>query len=66
MSFHLEYSMLEKYLSQTGYIINKKIPIQGDPLIKQFEYWYNDQKRDVYLIELLHTNHAFMFKIVAL
>lgn len=64
MKRHLDYHVAIKYLMDSGFELNKMIEIPSDALTKQFQYWIRDDGAEMYLLEVLYTDHAFMFKLI--
>lgn len=64
MKRHIEYHSAIKFLKDSGFGLNKTISMSNDPLIKQFEYWEKEDGAEVYLLEVLDTDFAFMFKLI--
>lgn len=64
MKRHVEYHSVIKFLKDSGFGLNKKIVLLDEPLIKQYEYWEKGEGSEIYLIEVLDTDFAFMFKLV--
>jgi hypothetical protein len=63
MENHIQYFAICKFLNDRNFSLNKTILINDEGLTERFEYWSNDDE-ETYLIEVLCTNDAFMFKLV--
>lgn len=63
MGNHIKYFSICKYLNDRKFSLNKTILINDEGLTERFEYWSNDDE-ETYLIEVLFTNDAFVFKLI--
>ncbi len=63
MRNHVKYLSISNYLLDRKFKINKTINLDNELLTERFEYWSNEDE-EIYLIEVLSTNDAFVFKLV--
>ncbi len=63
MGNHIKYSNICKFLNDRKFSLKKTIIVNGQDLTERFEYWSNKDE-ETYLIEVLYTNDAFVFKLL--
>ncbi len=63
MRNHVKYSAICSYLKDRKFKMNKAIQIESELLTNRFEYWSNEEE-EVYLLEVLTTEDAFVFKLI--
>ena len=63
MRKHIKYSTICSYLKDRKFKLSKVIQIESDLLTNRFEYWSNEEE-EVYLIEVLTSEDAFVFKLI--
>lgn len=63
MRNHIKYSTICSYLKDRKFRLSKVIQIESDLLTDRFEYWSNEEE-EVYLIEVLTSEDAFVFKLI--
>ncbi len=63
MKKHSKYLSISNYLLDRKFILNKTINLDNELLTERYEYWSNEDE-EVYLIEVLSTKDAFVFKLI--
>lgn len=63
MRNHVKYSTICSYLKDRKFKLSKAIQIESELLTNRFEYWSNEEE-EVYLLEVLTTEDAFVFKLI--
>ncbi len=63
MKKHIKYTTICSYLKDGKFKLSKAIQIESELLTNRFEYWSNEEE-EVYLLEVLTTEDAFVFKLI--